>query len=225
MLLLVVGCAKGESRPAEPGLRRLDAAIVGVGSARADLLAAVGAVERAASALDRTDELCVAGKGQPARAGFNASVPLVRAAREGLTGVGGLVLAYSSALDRLRDARGTSALRPAERTLLENAVRDGRAEAAAVERFRGTLSAVWPSYDRLFADQAVWTGRAAAGWYRGAKEAAAAYSVLVLPDRQALRQARSRLAAAASGLDGPTRAQTATLRAADRGLGRLRDDP
>lgn len=186
------------------------------------MLSAVEAIERAATQIDTTDELSAAGKGQPARASFRTSLPMMRTARQGLTRFGELITSYSTALDRLRDASRTGLVRPAESSALQAAVRDGRKEAAALEGFRGTLSAVWPVYGRLAADEDVWTSHAVSGWYRNAKEAAAAYAVLVRPRRTALQAARSRLAAAANGLEAPTQQQAATLKLADKALDRLR---
>jgi hypothetical protein len=222
VVVLVSGCARSEPKPVDPALTRLDTAVRTVSTARAAALSAVDAIERAATQLDRTDELSAAGRGQPARSSFRTSLPMLRSARQGLTRFGNLITTYSTALDQLRDASRSSLVRPAEQTALQEVVRDGRREAAALEGFRGSLSAVWPAYDLLAADEDVWTSHAASGWYRNAKEGAAAYAVLVRPRRAALQVARSRLAAAANALVTPTQRQSATLKAADKALDRLR---
>lgn len=222
-VLAVGGCSgKQPTKPVNPALTSLDTAVHAVATTRASLLAAADAVQSAASQLDRTDELCAAGSGSAARASFRTSLPLTLAARKGRTGLTALVTSYSQSLDRLRTAARTGLLRPAERSSLDAVVRDGRAEAAAFERFRVSLTTSWPAYDQLSADEDVWSSHAVSGWYRTTKEAAAAYSVLVQPRRAALDAARSRLASAASTLEEPTTTQTATLRKADAALDRLR---
>lgn len=221
-VLLFTGCAGQARTVTDPALTRLDGAVSAVSTSRSALLAAVDAIQQAATQLDRTDELCVAGKGQAARASFRTSQPMTRAARQALTGLGPLVTTYSTTLDGLAEASRTDLVRASERAALQAVVRDGRAEAAAVERFRGSLSVSWPAYDRLNADEDLWTTRAVAGWYRTSQEGAAAYAVLGEPRRTALHAARSRLASAAQALEAPNRAAAATLRSADKALERLR---
>ena len=85
-MLLLVGCAGGtrpqpQPQPTGGGLTRLDLAVRAVSADRASVLAGVDAVQKAASALDLTDEVCASGKGVAARTAYRAAEPLTRRAQ------------------------------------------------------------------------------------------------------------------------------------------------
>lgn len=213
--MLLAGCSSGSSAPTRTS--PLDAAISSVSTARAHLLSAVDATQAAATALDRTDALCVKGQGQAARRSFLASQPLVRTARQGRSRLVTSLPSYTGALQSLQ--RASTEVDGQKRLALARVVRDGRAEATAIERFRGALAGLWPAYDRLLAAEDTWSTRAVGGWYRTTAEGAAAYAVLVGRQRPALQAARQALAAAVTALQGPSETQSATLAAADQVLG------
>jgi hypothetical protein len=187
---------------------------------RGFVLAAVDSVQKAATALDRTDEICVTGKGVEARTAHRIALPLTQKARESLSVLNRLATGYRGALRALEEA--SPAVDGNARTALTAVVRDGQAEAAAVERFRATAAALWPHYERLDTDEDTWITRAVTPWYRTDQEAASAYAVLVGGARPALEQARRGLASAAATVRGPSTTQSATLAAADRALSGLR---
>lgn len=176
--------------------------------------------QSAASRLDATDELCAAGDGTAARASFRASLPLTRAARLGRIALPAALTEYRRALSSLEAA--SPAVTGDARAALVDVARDGRAEADAVQVYLRGLSAAWPQYDALSADEDVWTSHAVSGWYRTRQEGAAAYAVQVQGKRSALAAARARLARAAAAVRGPISAQSQTLRAANRALQSLR---
>lgn len=194
--------------------------MAGVTATRGALVKAVDANQAAATQLDRTDALCATGAGVAARAAFRASLPLTRAARLGRIGMLAAVAEYRRALQQL--AAAAPAVAASARPALQAAVRDGGAEAVAVEAYRRQLSAAWPSYDALSADEDVWSSHAVSGWYRSQQEAANAYAVQVSDKRTALDAARRRLAAAAAEVAGPIDRQSRTLAAANQALQPLR---
>jgi hypothetical protein len=220
--LLLAGCNHdtGSGTATTGPIAQLDKAVAAVTATRGRLLDAVDANQRAASALDATDELCVAGNGTAARASFRASLPLTRAARLGRIALPAALNEYRRALGSLQSA--SPAVKGAARTALSDVVRDGGAEADAVQVYLHGLSAAWPQYDALSADQDVWTSHAVSGWYRTRQEGAAAYAVQVEQSRAGLQAARTRLSREAVAVRGPISAQSETLRAANRALQSLR---
>jgi hypothetical protein len=164
--------------------------------------------------------LCATGNGTAARASFQASLPLTRAARLGRIGMPAAITEYRRALAAL--SKASPAVSGAQRTALADVVRDGRAEADAIEVYLRGLNAAWPRYDALSADEDVWSQHATAGWYRTRQEAADAYAVLVRSKRAALDAARARLAQETTRVSAPISAQSATLAAANRALRSLR---
>ncbi len=189
-------------------------------STRGRLLESVDANQEAANQLDRTDALCVTGEGQGARASFRASLPLTRAARLGRIAMPAALTEYRRALSSLQTA--SPAVSGAAKEALADVVREGGVEADAVQVYLRGLSAAWPQYDALSADQDVWTSHAVSGWYRTKQEGADAYAVQVGSKRAGLQAARSRLARATAAVRGPISAQSQTLRAANRALQSLR---
>lgn len=224
-MLLLVGCAGGtrpqpQPQPTGGGLTRLDLAVRAVSADRASVLAGVDAVQKAASSLDLTDEVCASGKGVAARTAYRAAEPLTRRARVALSALSRLVTGYRTSLRSL--AQASVSVEGAARDALAAVVRDGQVEATAVERFRAEAAAVWPQYEQLGADADLWITRAVTPWYRTDQEAASAYAVLVGDTRPALEQARVRLGAAAAAVRVPSLTQSATLAAADQALAGLR---
>jgi hypothetical protein len=201
-------------------MAQLDRAVAAVTNTRAHLLQSIDANQAAATQLDQTDELCAVGDGPVARAHFQRSLPLTRAARLGRIGMPAALTEYRRALAALKAA--SPAVSGGARTALTAVVRDGTTEADAVEVYRRGLVAAWPPYDALSADEDVWSTHSVAGWYRSRSEGAAAYSVLVGSKRPALEAARTRLARAASVVAGPITAQSATLTAANKATQSLR---
>ncbi|MCW2543432.1 MAG: hypothetical protein JWM40_984 [Frankiales bacterium] len=197
-------------------MAQLDRAVAGVTGTRAHLVDALDANQAAATQLDRTDALCAVGDGTAARASFVKSLPLTRAARLGRIGLPAALAEYRRALAALQSA--SAAVSGGARKALTAVVRDGNAEAAAVEDYRHGLDPAWPPYDALSADEDVWSTHAVAGWYRSRSEGAAAYSVLVGAKRPVLEAARTRLARAASVVAGPIGVQSATLTAANTAM-------
>ena len=187
---------------------------------RGFVLAAVDAVQRAADALDTTDATCAKGAGVPARTALRTAEPLTRKAREQLAALPRTVAAYRRDLQAL--TTGAADLEPAQRAAVQRVATAGKAEAAAVMRFRSTAAGLWPEYDRLATQQDTWVTRAVTPWYRSDAEGAAAYAVLVDGSRPALERARAQLATAATAVQGPSRAQTAAMAAADEALAALR---
>lgn len=216
--MLLVGCSGGATRHQTPlaDLSPLDAAVRAVSADRGFVLAALDAVQRGASALDATDQVCATGEGVAARSRHRASLPVTHAARVALAMLSARVVTYRQALDDLAAAR--SSVSASASVALDNVVRDGQAEASAAEVFRVEVVRVWPQYDQLDADEDTWIVRAVTPWYRTAKEGAAAYAVLVDGHRPALEAARARLMAAAAAVQGPSMTQSATLAAADKAL-------
>jgi hypothetical protein len=147
-------------------------------------------------------------------------LPLTRAARIGRIAMPAALTEYRRALTSLQVA--SPAVSGAARSALSDVVRDGGAEADAVQVYLRGLSAAWPQYDALSADMDVWTSHAVSGWYRIRQEGAGAYAVLVGPTRSGLQAARTRLAREAATVRGPISAQSQTLRAANRALQSLR---
>jgi hypothetical protein len=180
----------------------------------------VEAVQAAATALDATDQVCTTGQGVAARTSHRAGAAAVTRARAALRALPRLGAAYRTALASLEASR-TAVTGPA-RTAIAAVVRDGQAEAAAVEAFRVAAGRLWPQYDALDHLETLWITRAVTPWYRSAKEGSDAYAVLVGDTRGFLVAARTQLAAASRALSGPTDTQTATLAAADRALAGVR---
>ena len=222
--VLLGGCTftSGHSRTEVKvhSLAQLDAAVRGISSSRAALLAAVEAVQSGARALDATDAICVQGRGSAARTSQRDGAADVTAAGTAVARLPGLVTRYRAALDALKKA---SSLVDGEPLLaLQDVVRDGGGEAAAVAQFGGKATSAWEQYEVLAHDERLWITRAVSGWYRTQKEGGNAYSVLVQPSRRLLEVARSQLAAASRQVMPPSSAQSATLAAADRALASLR---
>lgn len=191
-----------------------------VSTSRSALLGAVEQVQAGATALDATDQVCTTGQGVAARTSLQQGAPAVTRARTALHDLARRDAAYLAALSSL-DASRTAVAAPA-RTALAAVVRDGRAEAAAVEAFDRTALQVWPQYDALDHLEGLWVTRAVTPWYRSAQEGADAYAVLVGDTRGFMVAARTQLGAASRALSGPTATQTATLAAADRALSGVR---
>lgn len=184
-------------------------------SQRAVLLDAAAAVQRAATALDRADEMSASGAGSRARAAVRSAQPLVpKAARA----TGASTARYRAALAELERRRALLPAGTAAGTALTDVVAAGREEAGAFERFLAAAERVWPVYARLAADTDLWSTRSVSGWYRSQREGAAAYAVLVDGYRRQLEGARARLGRAADDLARWTGRQRAALAEANRRL-------
>ena len=164
--------------------------------------------------------MCAKGNGVRARTAYRAAQPKVTAARLALTNLPDGITAYEKALAVLAgelDA-GSAPVRAA----LTAVVRDGRAEAAGISRFRTSVGLLWPSYALLASQEQTWITRAVTPWYRSDNEAASAYAVLTSHGRAELTTARADLATAAHLLNVPTAVQSSTLQAADQVLSEQR---
>ena len=224
MLLLTAACSGGggaRSRATPGPLDRLDLAVRGLSTARNAALDAAESVQAGASALDATDAVCATGKGVAARTSYRAGAPAVRRARTAVKDLPGLVRSYRGALAALAGTR--TAVSGRARAALDAVGRDGAAEADALAQFGTSAAQVWPRYDALDAQEALWIKRAVTPWYRSTQEGANAYAVLVGDDRKALVAARTALGSAAQQLSVPTATQSDTLAAADRALATVRD--
>lgn len=216
-LLLVAGCA-GEERPEPNTLAPLARAITTLNTERGKLLAAIDDVQRAASALDDVDALCVTGAGGPARKAYRAAQPLANKAKG--PALATAIKAYRGALTGLRKQVPLLGQRAGAQALTR-VLEDGEREAVAAERLRRSVLAAWPAYVRLAADTDTWTSRSVSGWYRTQREGAAAYTVLVDSRRGRLNAARRTLELAVTDFAAPTRAQSQSLAAANRVLADL----
>lgn len=226
-VLLAVGlaaCSNAAVPPNQSGVSvdvaRLDAAVVRLSAARRPVLAEADAIQAAASALDQVDAVCATGDGVRASTAYREAEPKVAAARRAMADLPVALAAYSRALSTL-GAEVDAGSAPVRKALAAVVV-DGRAEAAALSRFRTSVGLLWPSYDLLASQEQTWITRALTPWYRSASEGAAAYAVLTTNGRTELTSARESLAAAARLLSGPSATQSATLLAADRVLARQR---
>ena len=197
-------------------LARLDAAVRAVSADRGFLLQAVDAVQRGASALDATDQVCTTGEGVAARTSHRASLPLSHQSRLAISLLPRRIAAYRQALTGL--AAASPLVTGPGRAALADVVRDGQAEAAGIAAFDAQVAGVWPAYDQLDTDEDTWITRAVTPWYRTPQEGASAYAVLVDSHRAALEAARRSLGAAAEAVSGPSMTQSATLAAADKAL-------
>ena len=191
-----------------------------VNAQRAAVLAAVDAVQAAASAIDEVDAVCATGRGTAARDALRAAQPRAAKARTSLAALSGLTSRYRTALTRLGAESGT--VTGAQRTAVEQVVRDGQAEAIAVQRFRTAVAGAWPVYEQLLAQEDTWVTRALVPWYRTEQEGASAYAVLVDGSRPALEQARDTVGGAAERAVDAAAVQSATLSAANTALASLR---
>jgi hypothetical protein len=221
-LLLVAGCSGGDDEPRRSALEPLDVAISALNSERGRLLASIDDVQRAATALDDTDALCVTGAGGRARKAYRVAEPLAAKAQSSARALPARIRAYRTALAALRKQAPLLAGRTEARLALTRVLEDGDREAAAVERLRRSVVALWPAYSRLAGDQDTWTSRSVSGWYRSDREGAAAYTVLVDGYRGRLNAARRTLESAVTDFAAPTRAQRRSLAAANRALADLR---
>ena len=220
-LALLAGCTGGSGKQGGPAaLDRLGTAVTGVGTARSALLNAVQAVENGATSVDATDAICAKGHGVEARAQRRKGLAVVAAAGTAVTQFPSLVARYRAALAALDSAKGAVSGPPLE--ALRAVVKDGTAEATALDGFGGIVHSAWAQYHQLDDQERVWIIRAVTPWYRTDKEAADAYAVLVSPSRKLLTVARTQLHAASVALQGPTSRQAATLEAADAALTGLR---
>lgn len=217
---MAVGCSGGSNAPAGPDLARLDHAVGAVAGARSEVLAVVDAVQQAATAVDATDAACSRGQGQAASAARRTATPLLRLATGALKVAAARVVTYRAALREL-DAASDAVTGP-PREALGRVVRDGQAEAIAIDRFGRTVSALWPEYLRLDTQEGTWIKRSLTPWYRSDQEGAGAYAVLVDETRSRLTAAREGLVKAATAVSGPSATQSATLKAADQALSGLR---
>lgn len=199
----------------------LDRAVVGVDAARAELLAAPGAVVEAATALDAADEASSTGQADSARSARGRVSGKVAAAEAALASVPERARAYREALVALQEA--AAPLDAAQERALTEVVTTGEREAAATEAFATAARTALPAYTGLDEAQGTWLTRASDGWYRDRAEAAGAYAVLVRPQREPLADARAALRAADDARRGATEAQRAALSAADAALAPLRD--
>ncbi len=219
LVAALAGCSTGSDGPpaqASVEVQRLDAAVAGLSAARRPLLAAVDAVQSAATALDAVDAACAMGNADSASRAYSAARPKVAAARKAMAELPTGVSSYAQALSTLGaelDA-GSREVRAA----LVAVVRDGKAEAAALGSFHTSAGLLWPAYDLLASQEQTWITRATAPWYRSASEGASAYAVLTSAARGRLSDARQSLAMAARLLNVPSAVQSATLRAADQVL-------
>jgi hypothetical protein len=223
LVATLAGCNAGSEVPPTQGgvdVHRLDAAVVGLSTARRPLLAAVDAVQSAATALDEADAVCATGDGAKARTAYRAARPKVLAARKALADLLSGVAGYERALSTL--GAELDAGSRAVRQVLSAVVRDGKREAAALGSFRTSVGLLWPSYDLLASQEQTWITRALTPWYRSAKEGASAYAILSSHGRSELTNARESLAMAAHVLNAPSAVQSATLRAADQVLAQQR---
>lgn len=191
-----------------------------VATDRKAVLRAVEAVEVAATALDATDAVCFTGHGPEARTSHRKAQPLAGAVAGRLSALTGFLAAYRSALTSLT-AASVAVDGPARAALLR-VVTNGSREAVAVEAFRVRANGVWPQYVALDGFESLWITRAVTPWYRSPEEGSAAYQVMVEDQRPALAAARTRLGEAVSSVEGPIRAQSATLAAADSALAAVR---
>jgi hypothetical protein len=204
-----------------PGpLDALNTAVHAVGEQRIALLAGLSAVGRGATALDQTDLACLTGEGPPARTSLRRTAPLANAVPDALGRLTSELASYRTALLALGSA--STAVSGDARTALQAVVTTGEGEAAALERFRVVAVSVWPLYRRLAGQEGLWVKRAVTPWYRSAQEGAAAYTVLVDKDRDALNAARTRLGTATSAVGRDIDAQAASLAAADAALASVR---
>jgi hypothetical protein len=219
--VLLVGCS-GHSRHVTRihSLAQLDAAVRGLSTSRAAMLAGIEAVQSGAQALDATDQICAKGQGTAARTSQRAGAGDVAQAGTAVGQLPHLVATYRASLTALDKAK--SLVSGAPLTALQAVVRDGGSEADAVTQFSGTAASAWQQYKVLDHEERLWIHRAVTPWYRTQKEAANAYAVLVGPYRRLLEVARTQLAAASREVMAPTSAQAATLAAADRALASLR---
>ena len=222
LVATVSGCSTSSAPPTQGSVdvQRLDGAVAGLSAARRPLLAAVDAVQSAATALDEADAVCATGEGARAQTAYSAARPKVLAARKALADLTSGVAGYEKALSTLGaelDA-GSATVRKA----LSAVVRDGKAEAAALGRFRTSAGLLWPSYDLLASQEQTWITRSLTPWYRSAKEGASAYAILSSHGREELTTARESLATAAHVLNVPSAIQSATLQAADQVLAQQR---
>lgn len=222
-LALLAACSRGGPPPQPQSFDALGKAVSAVNAQRAAVLAAVDAVQAGASALDDTDAACATGKGVSARTALRTAQPLAAKARTTLDRLPALTARYQAALTAL--GTEAKAVTGAQRTAVDDVVRTGQAEAAAVQRFRTAAAGAWPAYAKLLDLESLWVTRAVTPWYRTAAEGAAAYTILLEPSRPALDRARTTVGDAASAAVDASRAQSATLAAANTALASLRPTP
>ena len=224
MLALLTACSGGGKPPAAPDpLAGLTKAVTTVNAQRAQVLAAVDAVQAGAGAVDDTDAACATGQGVSARTVLRTAEPVVAKARTSLDRLPALTTRYRSALDAL--AAQSPKVTGNQRTAVDAVVRSGRAEARAAARFRVAAVRSWPAYAQQLDLASTWVTRAVTPWYRTPQEGSAAYTILVDPNRAALEQAREAVGDAASEAVAASRAQSATLAAANTALASLRPTP
>ena len=220
LLALLAGCSGGtDPQPPAVGpnpLAPLTAAISNVNAQRLQVLGAVDAVQRAATALDDVDAVCSTGQGPEARDALRKAKPLVEEARRQLVGLPAATARYRGGLGAL--GRQRVLVSGDGRAGVQAVVRDGRAEADAVARFQTTVTSLWPAYEQLLQLEDTWVTRAVTPWYRSDQEAAAAYTVLVDDSRARLEAARDQLAAVATAAVAASSTQSATLQAANSAL-------
>lgn len=221
---MLTGCSRTTAARQGPSaggntLAPLNAAVRSVNEARTALVSDLSAVQRAASALDATDEACATGSGSAARDAHRSAGPAVQAAPTAIAHLAADVTAYTAALNGLEAAQTAA---PAARGALSQAVASGHSEAAATTRFQAAAAAAWPQYAQLDRDESTWITRALTPWYRSASEGANAYAVLVGDTRAALDAARADLAAASERSVAASAATSSALRAADAALSTLR---
>ena len=217
----LVGCTAHSSHATRVhSLAQLDAAVRGLSTSRAAMLSAIDEVQAGARALDTTDAVCAKGTGVAARSSQRAGAADVSRGSTAVAQLPHLVATYRASLASLDKASSLVSGEP--QMALQDVVRDGGSEAAAVAQFGGTASSAWQQYKVLGHEEQLWIHRAVTPWYRTDKEAANAYAVLVGPYRRLLEVARTQLAAASREVMAPTSAQAATLAAADRALASLR---
>lgn len=194
-----------------------------VNAQRAKVLAAVDAVQAGAGAVDETDAACATGKGVPARTSLRATQPLAAKAKTTLDGLPSLTARYRATLATLgTEAKAVSG---AQRAAVDAVVRTGQAEAIAVQRFRTAAAAAWPAYAQLLDLESTWVTRAVTPWYRTDAEGAAAWTILADPTRPSVESARDALGTAVTQAVAASRAQSATLAAANTALAGLRPTP
>ena len=176
------------------GLARLDAAITGFNTARAQVLASTGAIVSGAKALDAADAACATGSRDRAQAARPAARAAGGKVRTAVAALPLRVRTYTRAADELAAAtKAATSLTDEQRRVLDEVVAGGRAESAAADAFRVAGASAWPAYQTLNANQSTWLDRASAGWYRDRQEAADAYLVLRSDNSAALERARTLL--------------------------------
>jgi hypothetical protein len=205
------------------GLARLDAAITAFSAARAQVLAATGAIVQGAVALDKADVACATGSAARAEAARRPARAARGKVRTALAGLPRRMTSYDKAANELAAAaKAATSLNPAQREAVTAVVTGAREESAAADAFRVAGATAWPAYEKLDADQSLWLDRASGGWYRTTSEAAGAYRVLRTDKEPALARARALLERVDAARRPISERERAALSRADVALAPLR---